>query len=465
MLKPPRLGAFISLPELGEPKPTLREVIQIAKTINRSAGLTVLGQMNLFLGAASIKENLDSDSDAKWKAQEHLIRTTVSERRLRNLKDKLFAASQKDRIVFHRSQLLAAIKLVALFGEPVRGNMLVTRDDFGVVTELALAINSLADFGPIPMGRLGARPLAAQLAPSRELENLPRIDNALARSWRMLGDILKRNQWMPLAGELEQLFVFLTDGFSFDAFRDMLFGVFSYFRAVSTVSLEEFGRSAFFNPYAPGNIISGPLFEQFLANLSVDFGELPGSFGSVGDERTLMLNLTPFRTRPVWRFSPESYLCVDPCLLVEKLASGFYWAVNQALDSDGRRLQFSRLWGKLFEERVLEMLRHAVPPHRMVESAFYDAPHDEAFDAIVFEDTNAIAFEIKGLLCESGREVFWPVPSVLQGTFRKIRQPAALRGPATRNKCAKYIRAAEAQAYLRDPYPADQVRLARRCRP
>jgi len=54
MIKPPRVAAYISLPELGQPKPTLRDVVQIAKTINRSAGLTVLGQMNLFLGACRV---------------------------------------------------------------------------------------------------------------------------------------------------------------------------------------------------------------------------------------------------------------------------------------------------------------------------------------------------------------------------------------------------------------------------
>ena len=109
--------------------------------------------------------------------------------------------------------------------------------------------------------------------------------------------------------------------------------------------LEQFRQHAFFNPNATGNPASGPLFEQFLSNLAVDFDELPGSVGRIKDERTLMLNLTAFRTRPIWRFSPNSYLCVDPCLLVEKLASGFYWTVNAALDTDKRRLQFSQLWG------------------------------------------------------------------------------------------------------------------------
>ena len=300
MSKLPRVGSFISLPELGEPKPTLREVIQIAKTINRAAGLTMLGQMNLFLGAAAIKEDIESDLDVRWKAQEHLIQTTVSDRRLRLLKENLFTAHLSDRIVFHRSQLLSAIKLIALFGEPVRGNMLVSRDDLGVLTELALSINSLSDFGSIPSGRVGARDLAAQLAPARELENLPRIDNGLVRSRRMLGRILGSKQKMPLAKELELLFVFLTKGFSFDAFRDMLFGIFSYFQATSTTSLEQFRQHAFLNPNATGSPVSSSLFEQFLSNLAVDFDELPGTVGRIKDERTLMLDLTAFRARPIW---------------------------------------------------------------------------------------------------------------------------------------------------------------------
>ena len=395
MITPTRVSSFISLPELGEPKPTLREVIQIAKTINRAAGLSILGQMNLFLGAAAIKEDLEDDVDVRWKAQEHLIRTTVSERRLRILKANLLTAHLRDRIVFHRSQLLSAIKLVALFGEPVRGNMLESHDDFGVLTELALAINSLSDFGSIPSGRVGARDLAAQLAPARELENLPRLDNGLVRSRRMLGRILSSKK-KPLARELERLFVFLTNGFSFDAFRDMLFGIFSYFQTVSTSSLEEFRRRAFFNPNAIGNPVSGPLFQQFLSNLAIDFDEVPGTMRRITDACALKLDLTAFRTRPIWRFSPDRYLCIDPCLLVEKLASGFYWTVNAALDTEHRRLQFSRLWGTLFEEHVLEMLRYAVPPNRLVENASYDTPREEAFDAVVLDGVHAIVFEIKG---------------------------------------------------------------------
>ena len=409
MIKPPRFGTYFDLTELGEPQPTLRDVVQLAKTINRTAGLTVLGQMNLALGAAVIKEDLNNDPNARWKAQELLIRTTVSDRRLKQFRDKFPTVHLRDRIVFHRGQLFAAIKLVALFGDPVRGNTLEARHDFEVLTELALAINSLSHEKHLPAGALAVGHLAAVLAPARELENIPRIDNALVRGRRMLGPILSKKSWMPLASRLEQLFVFLTNGFSFEAFQDMLFGVFAYFQAVSTDNMKEFERTAFLNLYAAGNVISGPLFEQFLRNLSVDIGEVPGVVGHVSDERSLLLDFTHFRVRPVWRFAPDRYLCIDPCLLVEKLASGFYWTVNQALETadknetDRRRLQFSRLWGSLFEEYVFEQLRLAVPPEsgRLFENVLYADASAEAFDAIVLEDRNVIVFEIKGLFARA----------------------------------------------------------------
>lgn len=41
----------------------------------------------------------------------------MSERRLNQLKDKMRQAHLRDNLIFHRAQLLAAIKLVALFGD------------------------------------------------------------------------------------------------------------------------------------------------------------------------------------------------------------------------------------------------------------------------------------------------------------------------------------------------------------
>ena len=87
-------------------------------------GITMLAKMNLLLGIAAIKEDLSGDADVRWKTQERLIADTVSERRLNQLRAKMHDAHLRDNVIFHRAQLMAAIKLVALFGDPSRGNPL-----------------------------------------------------------------------------------------------------------------------------------------------------------------------------------------------------------------------------------------------------------------------------------------------------------------------------------------------------
>jgi hypothetical protein len=431
MLKPPRIGRVIDLPLIGEPRPTLREVVQLAKTINRDAGTKVLAQMNLFLGVAAVREDLDRDPDARWKAQERMIAATVSQRRLRQLKDKLGNAHLRENIVFHRAQLMAAIRLVGLFGDPTRGNPLETRDDAVVLTELALAINSLMDYGPAPDSATHTvRHLAPLMAPARELDDLPRIDNALVRSWYMLGDLLKGRADRPGAQSLEQLFVFLTNGFSFETFQTVMFGLFAYFQSLSLENLPRFQRDSLLNPYAAGNIISSGMLDQFLKNLSIDASDLPTVVPPLDNEKALLLDTTFFRAFPVWRYSPESYLCVDLCFVVEKLASGFYWAVNQALDTNQRRYEFSSLWGQLFEDYVLTLLRYAVPPEsgRLIENPFYEHPHHvEAFDAVVLEGTNAIVMQVKGTFARASGKYsgeFRPFFEALSEKFGNLRGAA-----------------------------------------
>ncbi|MEK7994087.1 MAG: hypothetical protein AAB403_09815 [Planctomycetota bacterium] len=404
MLKPPRIGTIVDLPQLGDPAISFRQVVHIAQGINRTAGITLLAQLNLLLGVAAIKEDLNTDPNVRWQAQDLLLRTTISQRRVNQLRDKLRSAHLRDTVVFHRAQLLAAIRLVALFGDRTGGNLLETREDHEAIAELALGINGLLDARALTPASKALYQLAPQLAPSVELENLPRIDNALVRSRLMLSEHLANRADMPLASQLEQLFVFLSNGFSFEAFQSFMFGVFSYFQALPTDNLPRFQRDAFLNPYAPGNVISGPLFEQFLANLSIDAAAVPSAMPGIDDERALLLDHVFIRKFPMWRFSPKHYLCVDPCFVIDKLAAGFYWAVNKALDTGTatetkkRTYYFSSLWGVLFEDHVNRMLRHAVPPEsgRLIENPFYDDPHVEAFDAVVLEDANAIVFQVKG---------------------------------------------------------------------
>ncbi|HWW83892.1 MAG TPA: hypothetical protein VNZ26_09845 [Vicinamibacterales bacterium] len=404
MINPPKLGIFIDLPLIHEPKPSLAEVVRLAKTINREAGLALLGKMNLALSVAALDDELNDGTNSRLpRVQQMLIRDTISRRRLVQIKSALGHRSPSDCVVFHRRQVLAAIRLVALFGRSAGGNRLESRDDLDVVADLALAVNSLNEFEAIPSGSAAVRSLAPQLAPEREITNPPRINNALVRTRRMLGRFLQDHLSVPIARDLERLFVFLTNGFSFEAFQDLMFGTFAYFQSLPLDDLSTFQKAAFLNPYAPGNVLSGSLFETFLAHTAADPYELPGLLNPVTDERNLLLDFITFRALPVWRYTPEHYLCIDALFLVEKLASGFYWAVNKALDTDARRHSFSSLWGTLFEDHVRDILRYAIPPEsgRLIEAPFYLAPQEEAFDAVVLEGTHAIVFEIKGLFARA----------------------------------------------------------------
>jgi hypothetical protein len=237
----------------------------------------------------------------------------------------------------------------------------------------------------------------------------------------MLGPLLARHGQHEGAKNLEHLFVFLTQGLDFDAYRDVLFSLLAYTESLSTSSIGDFQSRCFINPYAPGSVFNGPLLEQFLSNMSLDIAEVPQLVGGMQDERELLLDTLFFRKYPVWRVGPERYLCFDPYLLAEKLSTGVYWAIQNALGSDGsatashiaaggdggrtkRTLDFSGLWGLLTEDYVCEVLRYAVGyeagspagrgPH-VIEKPFYTCCSEEAFDAVLLDGQDAVVFQVK----------------------------------------------------------------------
>lgn len=231
----------------------------------------------------------------------------------------------------------------------------------------------------------------------------------------MMGPLLQQREHHPAAQSLERRFVFLTNGFGFDAYRDMAFGLFAYCRSLPTDDLAAFQQRAFLNPYGPTSVVSGPLFEQFLSNLSVSLEAIPDTLEPLSDERNLLLDFRSFRRAPVWRFRPDQYLCIDPFFVIEKLDAGFYWSLNKALEAEGEQStrDFSSLWGYLVEDHVLAVLEHAIPPTtvdlieapaRVVRSPFYDAPHEEAFDAVVLEGRHAVVIQTKGLFIKASQK-------------------------------------------------------------
>ncbi len=161
-----RISAVISLTELGYPKPTWDDAKKLVQGLNRDAAFIVLAQFNLFLSVASIQSYQNNDVNIRRFAQEKIISNIISARRLEEIRQKVGNADLIDRILVHRSLVMAALRLVAGHARADGGNKLENRDDFDVLGELALIINSVTE----PAGeQLTPCDIAAQLAPSREI--------------------------------------------------------------------------------------------------------------------------------------------------------------------------------------------------------------------------------------------------------------------------------------------------------
>jgi len=115
-------------------------------------------------------------------AQEKIISNIISAARLEEIGQKVGNADLIDRILVHRSFVMAALRLVAAYAQAEGGNKLENRDDFDVLGELALILNSVTDPA---REQLTPCDIAAQIAPSREIENHPDLGLTLVRIERM----------------------------------------------------------------------------------------------------------------------------------------------------------------------------------------------------------------------------------------------------------------------------------------
>ena len=180
---------------------------------SRGTATIIFSQFNLFLSVASMQSFQKNDLGIRRWAQEKVISNIISVERLHELKQKLGNADLAERILVHRSFSMAALRLVALYALPEGGNKLEDRRDFDVIGELALIINSVTE---PDVSELSPCDLAAQMAPSREIENHPDLGRTLVRMEKILGSFLRQRAMQPTESEIarhvEQVFAFVTGG-------------------------------------------------------------------------------------------------------------------------------------------------------------------------------------------------------------------------------------------------------------
>jgi hypothetical protein len=391
-----KLIAAISFYDLGQRKPSSEELVEMAKRFNYEAGAAFLARLNvcLSLGIASGNEKILADVHKKLTAS--VLSPARLQEVLRTFGDKLYRTA----IVLNRAQILAGIKLLALYAPREGGSTLETEAGRYQIGELALAVNSF--YGPdIGEANWPAGDVSVQLMASAELNNPELLLNGLVRTRCLLGPVLE-DYLQRLKGQVppppfERIFT-LLNGLSFRDFLDITL----YLYIEHSQMLEELmstEQMAYVDLRVPKRYVSGEKLKSWAETMATSLDDLPSLIRGSEVDLAFFFDMTMFRRFPLWRSGNYRYFLIDAIFIAERVSSyGFYWTVVNGLVDERLRSQFQPLWGKLVEEYVRQLLAESYSgePGSFLSRPTYSDDGDEVFDCAVVLDDGLIPMEIKG---------------------------------------------------------------------
>lgn len=391
-----KLVTAISLYDLGQSKPSSKELVELVKQFNYEAGAAFLARLNVCLSLAMAS----SDDKVVVEAHKKLTSNVLSPSRLQEIVsafgDKLYQSA----ILLNRAQLLSGIKLLALYAQREGGKTLETEVERHQVGELALAINSF--YGPdIGEPNWPAGDVAVQVMASAELNNPEPILNGLVRTRYLLGPVLK-DYLELLKGQVppppfERIFT-LLNGLNFRDFLDITFYLYIEYSQMME-ELMSTGQMAYIDIRLPKRYVSGKNMANWAQPMAASLDDLQSMVRGSEADTAFFFDMTVFRQFPLWRSGNYKYFLIDPMFLAERLSSyGFYWTVVNGLVDDRLRYQFQCLWGELIQEYVRQLLAESFPtePQSFLRRPIYADDSSEVFDCAIFLGDGLIPIEIKG---------------------------------------------------------------------
>jgi len=391
-----KLIAAISFYDLGQRKPSPKELVEMAKRFNYEAGAAFLAWLNVCLSLAMAS----SDDKVVVEAHKKLTSSVLSPSRLEEIASAFGDRLYQSAILLNRAQLLSGIKLLALYAQREGGNTLETEVERHQVGELALAINSF--YGPdIGEPNWAVGDVSVQLMATAELNNPEPILNGLVRTRCLLGPVLE-DYLEGLKGQVppppfERIFT-LLNGLNFRDFLDITL----YLYVEQSRMLDELmstGQMAYIDIRLPKRYVSGKNMANWAQPMAASLDDLPSLVSSSEADIAFFFDMTIFRQFPLWRSGEYKYFLIDPMFLAERLSSyGFYWTVVNGLVDDRLRYQFQCLWGELVQEYVRQLLGESFPtePQSFLRRPTYADDSSEVFDCAILLGDGLIPIEIKG---------------------------------------------------------------------
>ncbi|HLH29751.1 MAG TPA: hypothetical protein VKY31_01020 [Terriglobia bacterium] len=390
-----KLIVAISFYDLGQRKPSSEELVEMAKRFNYEAGAAFLARLNVCLSLAIAS----SDENIFAAVHEKLTASVLSRARLQDalsaFGDKLYRTA----IVLNRTQILAGIKLLALYAPREGGSTLETEEDRYQVGEFVLAINSF--YGPdLGEPNWPLDDVSAQLAASAELNNPELILNGLVRTRCLLGPVLD-DYLQHLKGQVlppfERIFT-LLNGLNFRDFLDLTL----YLHMEHSRMLDELmstDEMAYVDVREPKRYVSGEKLKSWAELMAISLEDAQSSVSGSEADLAFFFDVTMFRRFPLWRSGNYRYFLIDPIFMAERLSSyGFYWTVVNGLVDDHLRSQFQSLWGELVQEYVRQLLAESFSAEAdsFLRRPTYSDDGSEVFDCAVLVGDGLIPIEIKG---------------------------------------------------------------------
>lgn len=391
-----KLVAAISFYDLGQRKPSPKELVEMAKRFNYEAAAAFLARLNVCLSLAMASSEDKLVLEAHKKLTENVLSSPRLQEIISTYGDKLYQSA----ILLNRAQLLSGIKLLALYAQREGGNTLETEVERHQVGEFALAINSF--YGPdIGEPNWPVGDVSVQLMASAELNNPEPILNGLVRTRCLLGPVLG-DYLEGLKGQVprppfERIFT-LLNGLNFRDFLDITL----YLYVEQSRMLDELmstDQMAYIDIRQPKRYVSGKNMANWAQSMAASLDDLPSLVSGSEADIAFFFDMTIFRQFPLWQSGDDKYFLIDPMFLAERLSSyGFYWTVVNGLADDRLRYQFQCLWGELVQEYVRQLLAESFPaePQSFLRRPTYADDRSEVFDCAVLLGDGLIPIEIKG---------------------------------------------------------------------
>ena len=409
-------GPFVIYSEVTGVTPTEADIERLLQPLDPRKALFLLSRMNMHFRLVRSSEGITFEQ-AIGNAQVFLFQAFTDEGLFEQIKIALGNTNAHERVLFHPLQILNVMCLALKYCKGTDDAKNVTDEMRNAVGRCCLMMNDLLTKEDETLGlsqgsdNFRTAQAMAHLLPVFEVNNPGDMIHLLNRSLVMfnllMSDTPTRNEILNRTGNYDfpRRFLELT-GVELERWIAILFCCIAFHSQYDANNGEQYDHKYLWidpRAWVGASQIPENDLRIVLGLTSKRIDEL----ASAVEDASLVsrnANIKPFKFHPLLKIG-YLFVCTDYGFLVEKLFAGAYWALHNCEDDKGRK-RLSSAWGILFERYVnwwaqgrnfqTPMIYHPFPVWNRSPAGKSKGAGEEAFDAVILQETKFMALEYKG---------------------------------------------------------------------